>query len=86
LASVVLVAALLVLAACGGDDGSSEPQALALTVSKSGTTYDLTGPVSVDAGLVEISLEVDAPASEQHEAQLVRVEGDHRVEAQAWTG
>jgi plastocyanin len=79
IAAPVLAAATL-LAGCGGDDEASEPRQVSLTVSKSGSTYDLTAPASIEAGLVEISLRVDAPASEQHDAQLLRVVGDHSVE------
>jgi len=71
------------LAGCGGDDESSdasaEPTAVSLSVSKSGSTYELTAPDSLEAGLAEILLQVDAPASEQHDAQLVRVEGEHTL-------
>ncbi|MEJ7790634.1 MAG: hypothetical protein WKF65_01495 [Gaiellaceae bacterium] len=78
-----MLAAVALLAGCGGDDESSdasaEPTAVSLSVSKSGSTYELTAPESLEAGLAEISLQVDAPASEQHDAQLVRVEGEHTL-------
>jgi len=81
--AALVLAAVALLAGCGGDDESSdasaEPNAVSLSVSKSGSTYELTAPDSLEAGLAEISLQVDAPASEQHDAQLVRVEGEHTL-------
>jgi len=78
-----VLAAVALLAGCGGDDESSdasaEPNAVSLSVSKSGSTYELTAPESLEAGLAEISLQVDTAASEQHDAQLVRVEGEHTL-------
>jgi hypothetical protein len=73
-----MLAAVALLAGCG-DDKASEPRQVSLSVSKSGSTYELSAPETVEAGLVEISLQVDAPATEQHDAQLLRVEGDHTL-------
>ena len=81
--AALVLAAVALLAGCGGDDESSdasaEPNAVSLSVSKSGSTYELTAPESLEAGLAEISLQVDTAASEQHDAQLVRVEGEHTL-------
>jgi hypothetical protein len=73
-----LFAAVALLAGCG-DDEASEPSLVSLSVSKNGGAYELTGPATVEAGLAEISLQVDTPAAEEHDAQLVRVEGDHTL-------
>jgi len=73
------LAALTLLAGCGGDDQATEPSLVSLSVSKNGGEYELTAPATVGAGLVEISLQVDSPATEEHEVQLVRVEGDHTL-------
>lgn len=80
--------AVALLAGCGDDGETGErgetgettgPSVVSLTVSQSGNTYELTAPATVDAGLAEISLQVDTPATEEHEAQLVRVEDDHTL-------
>jgi hypothetical protein len=81
-AGVALVAltAALTIAACGNEDDSGaspKPEKLAIEVSEQGMgKFRLSAPKSVQAGLVGISLR--APAGEAtHDAQLVRVEGDH---------
>ena len=72
----------LALAACGDDDGggSSAPRKFAVEVVQGGDNrFRLSAPRSVEAGLVEITL--TSPAAEtSHDAQLVRVEGDHTVD------
>lgn len=79
-ASALMAVALL--AGCGGDGetaGPTGPTAVSLTVSKSENSYELAAPESVEAGLVEITLDVDTPDTEEHEAQFVRVTGDHTM-------
>lgn len=76
--------AMALLAGCGNngetDVGEATgPSVVSLTVSKNGSTYELTAPATAEAGLVEISLQVQTPETEEHEAQLVRVEGDHTL-------
>jgi len=76
------------ITACGDDDdddkgggGASKPQAqkLAVSVTKEGKDkYSMSAPTSVKAGLVEISLQT--PAGATHDAQIVRVEGNHTVD------
>lgn len=78
------IAAVALLAGCGDDDeksggSGSETTKVAVTASKSGTKYQLEAPASVKAGLVDIELTSDAPPSEQHDVQLIRVEGEHSV-------
>lgn len=76
----VLLAVLgLFLASCGSDDddgggGSSEATALAVEITESGKTSTVKVPESVEAGLVEVSLENSGEAP--HSVQLVRVDGD----------
>lgn len=77
--TVSTLAVVALLAGCGGDDEATAPISVSLSVSKDGSEYELTAPATVEAGLAEISLRVDAPATEEHEAQLVRVEGDHTL-------
>jgi hypothetical protein len=82
-AAATLVAVAL-LAGCGddgdvNDDQAAEPSIVALSVSGSGGSYELTAPAKVEAGLAEISLRVGTPETEEHEAQLVRVVGDHTL-------
>ena len=55
------LAALTLLAGCGGDDQATEPSLVSLSVSRNGGEYELTAPATVGAGLVEISLQVDSP-------------------------
>ncbi|MGH3473459.1 MAG: hypothetical protein ACRDOT_00950 [Aeromicrobium sp.] len=78
MAAATLVAVAL-LAGCGGDGEATGPSDVSLAVSKTGSTYKLTAPATAEAGLAEISLEVDTPKTEEHEAQLVRVTGDHTL-------
>jgi hypothetical protein len=79
------VAAMALLASCGDgggeadDDQAAGPSAVSLSVSGSDGSYELTAPARIEAGLVEISLRVDTPETEEHEAQLVRVDGDHTL-------
>jgi hypothetical protein len=78
--AALTVMAFALLAGCGGDDRTAEPpRPVYLSVSKSGNEYELASPATIEAGLVEISLQVDTPDTEEHEAQFVRVEGDHSL-------
>ncbi len=73
-----------------GGGGASKPQAqkLAVSVTKEGKDkFGLSAPTSVKAGLVEISLQTPASTADEegspgvtHDAQIVRVEGNHTVE------
>jgi hypothetical protein len=81
--ALVALTAALTITACGDDDDSgtpSKPEKLAIEVTEQGKDkFRLSAPKSVQAGLVEISL--SSPAGETtHDAQLVRVEGDHTVD------
>jgi hypothetical protein len=79
----VPVAALALVAGCGGDDdgaAAQPPSPIYLALSKNGNEYELSSPATVEAGLVEISLQVDTPQDEEHEAQFVRVEDDHTLD------
>ena len=82
LAFLVLTAALAITA-CGGDDESSlpsEPHKLTVEVTEQGKNrFSLTAPKSVRAGLVEIALKTPASGRTSHDAQLVRVEGNHSI-------
>jgi hypothetical protein len=84
--AMVALAAALTIAACGDggdsvDSGEpSTPQKLAIEVTDhGGDDFRLSAPTSVKAGLVEISLTSPAGAT-THDAQLVRVEGDHTID------
>jgi hypothetical protein len=78
--AALAVTALALLAGCGGDDKAAEPPTpVYLSVSKNGSEYELTSPATVEAGLVEISLQVDTPDTEEHQAQFIRVEGDQTL-------
>lgn len=79
---------LCLFAACGSDDdedsssgdsaSSSKPAAFAITTSESGKKISIDAPEEVEAGLIEITLENTGKGL--HDAQLVRVDGDHSAE------
>lgn len=69
-------------AGCGDDDeatdsgeAASAPASLEITASESGKEVTLQTPESAEAGLTEITFANEG--SKPHEAQLLRVEGDH---------
>lgn len=78
---------VLLLSACGDENAEdvaerpkAQVQSLAVEVSEqSKDKFAMTAPKSVAAGIVEISLKAPA-GKESHDAQLVRVEGDHSIE------
>lgn len=78
----MMLAGALALAGCGDDQGgeAAKPEKLAIEVIAQGTDkFRLSAPRSLQAGMVEISL--SSPAGEgAHDAQLLRVEGDHTAE------
>lgn len=80
LASVAAVVVVLVATGCGddeeagGDEAAAEPQAIAIDVSEEG----LEAPASAEPGLAEITL--DNTTDKPHDAQLIRVEGDHSAD------
>ncbi len=83
LAPLALTAALA-LGACGDDDSeegeSSKPQTLAIEITERGKNrFAMSAPKSVKAGLVEISLRTPAGGRTMHDAQFVRVEGNHTI-------
>src|SRR5687768_8277833 len=71
--------ALGALGACGDDEdsgGGSDAKKVDVVVKDAGGgKFTMTAPKTVEAGLTEISL--TAPAGASHDAQLIRVEGDH---------
>ena len=78
--AALAVTALALLAGCGGDEQTTGPPSpVYLSVSKNGSQYELTAPATIEAGLVEISLQVDTPAAEEHQAQFIRVDGDQTL-------
>lgn len=82
LLAVLALSGLCLLPACGGDDDSSSsgggtPGAAAVTFETSEPAKGrvaIEGPASIDAGLVDVTLENSGERT--HDAQLVRVEGD----------
>ena len=76
LAAAMLTLALG-LAACGDDD-ETEDQSSAAALSIIADDNGIQAPESVGAGLVEITLE--NTGEQNHEAQLIRLEGDHTAE------
>ncbi len=78
------VAAALVLGACGDDEedsgdeaASGDAQQIEITAGDQG----LEAPQSAEAGLAEITL--DNTSQDPHDAQLIRVEGDHSAQEAA---
>lgn len=85
--ALVALTAALTLTACGDDDdegdggAASKPQKIAIEVTQQGKNeFTLSAPKSVKAGLVEISLKTPAGGRATHDAQLVRIEGNHTVD------
>ncbi len=81
--AILAATVALTITACGSDDessSSSKPQKLAVEVTGQGQgKFSLEAPESVEAGVVEISLKTPGDET-SHDAQLVRVEGDHSVD------
>ena len=88
--TALALTAALAIAACGDDDSgsgddesssSTKPQKLAVEVTERGPNkFALSAPKSVKAGLVEITLKTPAGGRTSHDAQLVRVEGNHSID------
>lgn len=79
----LMLAGALPITACGEDDSgeTSEPQKLAVEVTQRGKDkFRLSAPRAVEAGMVEISLSSPATKATTHDAQLIRVEGDHAAD------
>ena len=80
LGALALVAASLVLGACGEDDeaepaAAATPNKLAITASEAGKQLRLSVPRSVPAGLVTVELKNTGKVF--HEAQLIRLDHGH---------
>ena len=75
----------LVLAACGDDDdesskssAASKPTTLSITTTDLGKRrFKMDAPKSIEGGLVKVSF--TNAGKTPHEAQLIRLEGDHTV-------
>jgi hypothetical protein len=82
--SACLVTAVA-LAACGGSKStkppseSAKPTPLAIEIVKEGKSFRMDAPSSVKAGPVDITLTVPDEKT-PHDAQFVRVDGDHTPE------
>ncbi len=84
LLTALALTAALAIAGCGDDDSdsadSAAPQRLAVEVTEQGQgEFGLDAPETVEAGVVEISLKTPGDQT-SHDAQLVRVEGDHSID------
>jgi len=84
LRAILAAALVLTITGCGDDDdksSSSKPQALVVEVTEQGPDkFGLSAPESVEAGLVEISLKTPSGKPTSHDAQFVRVEGNHTID------
>ena len=79
LAAFVVISAVLGVAACGGDDTSSEPAVVAVEAAPAGDgRFELTVPESVEAGLTR--LEFRNGTEDGAEAQLLRLDDGHTIE------
>jgi hypothetical protein len=88
LALLAAAALCLVPAACGDDDDSSSGSGSADSAETTAVTFKTTetsdgkvkidGPATVDAGVVELTL--DNSGKGPHDAQVVRVEGDRSAD------
>jgi hypothetical protein len=76
LALLAALFSLAVLTACGDDDEGGDAQALKITVSDKGKNQSTikAAPTSVEAGLVEFSLQNNG--KRPHDAQMFRVAGN----------
>ena len=73
------IAVLFLLSGCGQGDSSGQAKPLNLKLTESGDKASYSGaPREVPAGLARISLKNGGKAP--HEAQLVRVDGEHSAE------
>ncbi len=85
--ALAIVIAPAGLAACGEDDASSDaggaqaaPTPLAITTSAADADrFTTTAPATVSGGLVELTF-TNADEKATHEAQLVRIDGDHTAQ------
>jgi hypothetical protein len=78
LAGLGILAALVLVVACGGDDGP-ETKSLSIEATEPAKdTYRFEAPESIEAGLVDIELRNSGKL--EHEAQLIQIEGDHTTE------
>ena len=82
LTALAVVAASTAFAACGDDDeesgSSSEPTKAAFELKPAGKKATMTGPKTIEAGVVELTLKNST--KEGGGLQLIRVEGDHTKE------
>jgi len=85
--ALALAVAPLSLAACGDDDSKGgkatttkkAPTPLAITTSDAGSKrFKTDAPTSIQGGLVELTF--TNAGKEGHEAQLVRIDGDHSAQ------
>jgi hypothetical protein len=74
----LVLAAALLLAACGGDDGPETRSLEIRATEPSEDRYGIVGPDSIEAGLVEIQFTNSGKL--EHEAQLLKIEDDHTTE------
>jgi hypothetical protein len=76
---LVITSLVALVAACGGDGGGDEAKPLSIEATEPAKDrYRLEAPQSMEAGLVEIELKNSGKLD--HEAQLVRIEGNHTTE------
>jgi hypothetical protein len=70
---------VMLVAACGGDGDGDEAKQISIEATEPAKDrYSLEAPQSVEAGLVEIQFKNSGKL--EHEAQLVKIEGDHTTE------
>jgi hypothetical protein len=76
---LAVLATLLLVAGCGGDGDGEEAKSLSIEATEPARdSYRFEAPQSIEAGLVDIELRNSGKL--EHEAQLIKVEGDHTTE------
>jgi hypothetical protein len=78
-AAVVVLATLLFVTGCGGDEGGDEPKSISIEATEPAKDrYRIEAPESIEAGVVDI--EFKNSGNLEHEAQFIKVDGNRTTE------
>ncbi len=77
--ALAVLAVLLFVAGCGGDEGGDEARKLSIVATEPAKdSYRLEAPQSIEAGLVDIEFKNSGKL--EHEAQFIEIDGNHTTE------